>query len=235
MLSDRVSGSAGLERVLRKINEIQERFEVLQDEMVVDTTKETFRSHLDRAKDRHSTDGKTAVSNPQAARGNPAKSETRPAAPDSASAWNVPAPRAVLAGEENRLMEMLRRALPKSSVPPDLALAVMQAESQFNPRAVSPSGAIGLMQVLPSTARDLGVTNAEDLFEPETNVNVGLQYLSNLLSKYKGNEKLALAAYNAGPGAVDRFGGVPPYNETRAYIDRVMSIRSRLNEGTDGL
>jgi len=130
---------------------------------------------------------------------------------------------------------MLRRALPKSSVPPDLALAVMQAESQFNPRAVSPSGAIGLMQVLPSTARDLGVTNAEDLFEPETNVNVGLQYLSNLLSKYKGNEKLALAAYNAGPGAVDRFGGVPPYNETRAYIDRVMSIRSRLNEGTDGL
>jgi len=88
------------------------------------------------------------------------------------------------------------------------------------------------MQLMPQTASGLGVGNPEDLFEPEVNIPTGLQHLSNLLSKYSGDEKLALAAYNAGTGAVGRHGGVPPFAETKDYIRKVLDIRQKLNEGS---
>ncbi len=104
-------------------------------------------------------------------------------------------------------------------VRPDLVKAVMQVESAFNPRARSPKGALGLMQLMPDTARRYGV---EDPFDPAQNVRGGVAYLRHLLDRYDNNEQLALAAYNAGPGAVDKYGhSVPPYKETRNYVAQI--------------
>lgn len=100
----------------------------------------------------------------------------------------------------------------------DLVRAVIQAESAFNPLARSIKGAMGLMQLMPATATELGVTNPWD---PAQNIRGGVTYLKRLLVKYSQNEELALAAYNAGPGAVQKYGAVPPYRETRDYIARI--------------
>jgi hypothetical protein len=106
-----------------------------------------------------------------------------------------------------------------NGVRPDLVRAVVEVESGFNPVAVSPKGALGLMQLMPATARQFGVVNP---FDPTENVRAGVAYLRQLLDRYDNDERLALAAYNAGPGAVDRHGqSVPPYAETRSYVEKV--------------
>ena len=102
---------------------------------------------------------------------------------------------------------------------PALVLAVASVESGFQPKAVSPKGALGLMQLMPATATSLGV---EDAFDPEVNLEGGSRYLAELLTLYGGDLRRALAAYNAGPGAVKRHGGIPPYRETRAYVKKVL-------------
>jgi soluble lytic murein transglycosylase-like protein len=101
---------------------------------------------------------------------------------------------------------------------PDLIHAVIQAESGFNPAARSNKGAMGLMQLMPATAVRYGVTDA---FDPAQNIRAGVAYLKGLLERYSHNEELALAAYNAGPGAVEKYGAVPPYRETREYVARI--------------
>ena len=109
-----------------------------------------------------------------------------------------------------------------NGVRPDLVRAVVQVESGFNPYARSPKGALGLMQLMPATARELGVANP---FNAVENVRGGVLYLRRLLDRYRNNEQLALAAYNAGPGAVDRYGEtVPPYRETQDYVARIKQI-----------
>lgn len=109
-------------------------------------------------------------------------------------------------------------------VDPALVRAVIHAESAFNPQAVSSKGAQGLMQLMPGTARDVGVANALDA---EQNIRGGVNYLARMISLHDGDIELATAAYNAGPGAVRRHGGIPPYAETRAYVKRVGILRER--------
>jgi soluble lytic murein transglycosylase-like protein len=109
-------------------------------------------------------------------------------------------------------------------VDPALLRAVIHAESAFNPNAVSTKGAEGLMQLIPGTASDMGVTNP---FDVSQNIRGGAQYLAGLLKEFKGDERLATAAYNAGPQNVLKYNGVPPFDETRVYVDRVATLRER--------
>jgi soluble lytic murein transglycosylase-like protein len=115
---------------------------------------------------------------------------------------------------------LVDRASLESGTPPGLVRAVLMAESAGDPSAISIAGAQGLMQLMPGTAAGCGVSDA---FDPHQNVACGAGYLKQLLDRYHGNVTLAVAAYNAGPGAVDKYHGVPPYPETRAYVARVIS------------
>ena len=117
------------------------------------------------------------------------------------------------------LHEMLARAGREHDVDVDLLASLVKAESDGNARAVSRAGARGLMQLMPGTANELGVA---DSFKPDQNVRGGTAYLDELLTRYHDNMALALAAYNAGPAAVDKYHGIPPYRETRAYVARVI-------------
>ena len=137
-------------------------------------------------------------------------------------------------GDALRAMERRRDAVaPKieriaeeSRLSPELIHAVVRAESAYDPDAVSRKGAVGLMQLMPATARELGVA---DPFDIEQNIDGGARYLRQMLDSYGGDVKTALAAYNAGPGAVEKYGGqIPPYQETEQYIDRVLRFSKQM-------
>jgi hypothetical protein len=117
------------------------------------------------------------------------------------------------------LLEVLTRASKEHNLDVDLLASVVKAESDGNAHAISHAGAQGLMQLMPGTAAGLGVS---DSFQPEQNVRGGSAYLDSLLTRYRDNLALALAAYNAGPEAVDKYRGIPPYRETRTYVARVI-------------
>jgi soluble lytic murein transglycosylase-like protein len=115
---------------------------------------------------------------------------------------------------------LVNEAALRTGTPAGLVRAVLMAESSGDPSAISLAGAQGLMQLMPGTAAGCGVSDA---FDPDQNVACGASYLKRMLDRYHGNVTLAVAAYNAGPGAVDKYHGVPPYPETQAYVARVVS------------
>jgi soluble lytic murein transglycosylase-like protein len=121
----------------------------------------------------------------------------------------------------NNIDKIINQAAQQNSIPAKLIKAVIQQESSFNTNAVSKTGAAGLMQLMPGTAKSLGVS---DVFDPGQNVLAGSKYLKQLLDKYDGKIELALAAYNAGPANVDKYGGIPPFEETTNYVRKVSDL-----------
>ncbi len=147
----------------------------------------------------------------------PAEDDSSPAPP---AADPVPVPKVAVPTAPNVApspRDLADAAADKYGIPRKLVRLVMEAESGFQPQAVSPKGAVGLMQLMPETAKALGV----DPSDPVQNVDAGARYLRDLLQKYDGLLWHALAAYNAGPAAVDKYNGVPPYNETILYVKKI--------------
>lgn len=121
----------------------------------------------------------------------------------------------------NTLEQIFEEAAATYCVPKDLLKAIAKAESDFNPNATSGAGAQGIMQLMPATAKGLGVTDA---YDPYQNIMGGAKYISQMLEKFNGNVKLALAAYNAGPNNVAKYGGIPPFQETQNYVVKVLGF-----------
>lgn len=121
---------------------------------------------------------------------------------------------------KSQILNVVNQVAEKHGVDEKLVQALIKQESGFNPNAKSKAGAMGLMQLMPSTAKNLGV---QDPYNVVQNVEGGVKYLKSMLNKYNGNVILALAAYNAGPGAVDKYDGVPPYKETQNYVRNILA------------
>lgn len=138
----------------------------------------------------------------------------------------LPAARAIIEPPAipDRYRELITTTAAKHGVDPRLVHALIQVESAYHSRAVSPKGARGLMQLLPSTGRQYG---ALDLFDPQVNLDAGVRHLKALLKRFDLDVPLALAAYNAGEGAVARFGGIPPFKETQNYVTRILRLLDR--------
>jgi len=135
-----------------------------------------------------------------------------------------------IGGERRRAFDkIIREAAYRHGVDEALVKAVIRVESDFHARAVSPKGALGLMQLMPATAR---LRRVQRVFEPRDNVDGGVEHLRYLITRYNGNLTLALAAYNAGEAAVDKYGGIPPYAETQGYVTRVLAYHKRYLGGS---
>jgi soluble lytic murein transglycosylase-like protein len=135
----------------------------------------------------------------------------------------LPGPLQLAAATTDDIRGLIDRLAVQNGVDVKLAHAVVQVESNYETRAVSPKGAMGLMQLMPSVAQDYAL---DDPFNPEKNIDTGLRHLRGLLDKYS-DVKLALAAYNAGASAVAKYGGIPPFQETREYVRRVLALIAR--------
>lgn len=126
--------------------------------------------------------------------------------------------------EHRKVMDLVQKLAPEYGIYPRLAMAIIRAESNFNPTALSPKNAQGLMQLIPETAERF---NVKKPFDPEQNIRGGLSYLRWLLAYFQGNIRLVAAAYNAGEGAVNKYAGIPPYAETQGYVRRIRDIYQR--------
>jgi len=187
----------GLEITLKRINQIETNFNTLLNKN--NNVNSEFKAVLDEKL------------NPNAAL--PNNIYIQPFSPAS----NVP---------RTEIDQIVRKCAKENNIDENLIKAVIKAESGFNPNAKSPVGALGLMQLMPSTAKGLGVDNP---FDPEQNIKGGAKHLRGLIDRFGGKLDLALAAYNAGAGAVNKYGGIPPYNETQNYVKKVLDYHRQIS------
>lgn len=201
----------GLELTLQRINQIESSFNSI---FSVDKADSSFSNVLDKTIDKE-----------------PNKSTSTPKAVmpiDAKSTFT----KSIL-GVDNSISraeidKLVNKYAQENDLAPSLVKAVIRAESAFNPMAKSPVGAMGLMQLMPATANKMGIANP---YNPEESISGGAKYLKSLLTKFDGNEELALAAYNAGPNAVNKFGGIPPYKETQDYVKKVLEFQKQYKVG----
>ncbi|MCD6281381.1 MAG: lytic transglycosylase domain-containing protein [Deltaproteobacteria bacterium] len=139
----------------------------------------------------------------------------------SGKGWNLYIKEKKPGADDLYTQEVITSVARRYGISPVIIRAIIEVESEMNEGAVSSKGAIGLMQVMPETARDMGI---DDPWDTRQNIVAGTRYFARLLKHYKGDVRLALAAYNAGPGVVDRYRGIPPFEETREYVKRVMAF-----------
>jgi soluble lytic murein transglycosylase-like protein len=153
-----------------------------------------------------------------------------PAEPDPQTSPKKPRRRPTLDFDESLgkpkapFAEQIYEIAVRHAINPHLVAALIHVESAFKPRAVSRKGACGLMQLLPDTARRFGIKKKKDIFDPKKNLEAGIRYLKWLNKRFNGDVQRVLAAYNAGEGAVERFGGIPPYRETQQYIRKIFGV-----------
>jgi len=133
-----------------------------------------------------------------------------------------------LSADRMEIEGLIEKYSARNGLDKDFVKALVKQESGFNPKATSKCGAMGLMQLMPGTAQGIGVTNP---YDAEQNIAGGTKYLRSMIDRFEGNEKLALAAYNAGPNAVKKYGGIPPYQETQNYVKNVMSMYQGYKNG----
>ena len=192
----------GISRVMARMGEIEEKIGQLSGAApAAGGTAGSFAQALTNAQN-----------TPSGAGANTNNLPALPVAPDGETVRPLPASPA------SQFAPLVQQSAGKYGVDPGLVSAVIQAESGGNPSAVSHAGAVGLMQLMPETVSESGIDNP---YDPAQNIDAGTRKLSLLLNEYGGNVDLALAAYNAGSGAVQRYGGVPPYKETQTYIRRI--------------
>ncbi|MEW6202609.1 MAG: lytic transglycosylase domain-containing protein [bacterium] len=193
----------GITRMMERIKQIQERFNAM---LPMPRINNDFQSQLKDSLQQNNTAPEELLMNP---------SKTTPITDELLRTDNT------IKYEPGNLDELIKSTADRYNLDTKLLHAVVKAESNYNPNAVSPKGAMGLMQLMPATAESLGVQNP---FSPAENIDGGARFLKSLIDKYGGDLQLALAAYNAGPAAVDAHSGIPPYDETRTYITRVLDI-----------
>lgn len=205
-------------KVMGRIHELKKRFNLYRKPAQAPAQEKNFQSQLD-ARAGAVRDIRPAEQDPAAVRGAQSAAAYLPVSRQE-QVHRVQAPTAKNGINMEDITRIARESATRNGVPEDLVLSVIKAESGFNPNAVSPRGAKGLMQLMPTVIQALGV---KDPFSPEENIDAGVGLLRGLLDRYNGDYKKALSAYNAGEGAVDKNGGVPPYKETQDYVKKVIS------------
>jgi hypothetical protein len=196
--------SNGIERVMARMSEIEERISQITGEQM-GSPQGSFAQALSTAQGAVEMSGSPSL-------------PPLPVAPDGSTVQPLPPPTGQTVADPCEISAMAQQSASKYGLSPNLLSAVINVESSGNPNAVSSAGAMGLMQLMPSSVAD---ANISDPYDPMQNIDAGARKLSGLLSEFGGNLDLALAAYNAGAGAVRKYGGVPPYKETQDYILKV--------------
>lgn len=201
---------SGLELTLRRISAIESQFqEMIGADSDLGASTADFQKILDATSEKNYGQSTTGNYNQYGQYGIPSSSGEK-----------------VSHGEIDNLIE---KYAAQSNIDPNFVKAVVRHESGFNPKAKSPCGAMGLMQLMPSTAKGLGVTNA---YDAEQNIYGGTRYLKGLMDRFGNNKELALAAYNAGPNAVKKYNGIPPYRETQNYVKNIMATYERYKKAS---